>query len=293
MSRPEYLDDLDPDDPRTSSQQIAHKLRAAILTGKLAPGDKLPSQKDLATRYGVARETIKAALRLLDRERLVVSRQGSGAYVRAQTERPVGLRPHIEAAFERPHVAIDFAGYTGETLRDSVAEALDKVRAGRLVPESVAVRVMVTDTRAPMVLPRPTDDVRDEETDTAVRERADRISRRSIDSLRDSVNEIADLGLIRSATVEARVHQLPPMFKLYILNNEEAFFAFYPVVEHAVKIGDDELPTYDVLGRDASLFHFAASEGDGDGTSLGPLYVDQARGWFESVWTTIAREYRP
>jgi hypothetical protein len=46
----EYLGDLDPDDPRTPSQQIANKLRAAILTGKLKPGDKLPSQPDLVAR---------------------------------------------------------------------------------------------------------------------------------------------------------------------------------------------------------------------------------------------------
>jgi hypothetical protein len=46
-------------------------------------------------------------------ERLLISRQGSGVFVRAQTELPVGLRPHIEAAFEQPHVRIDFAGFSG------------------------------------------------------------------------------------------------------------------------------------------------------------------------------------
>src|SRR4051812_6033140 len=61
----EYLGELDLDDPRTPSQQIANQLRAAILTGKLKPGDKLPSQPDLATRYGVARETVKKALQVL------------------------------------------------------------------------------------------------------------------------------------------------------------------------------------------------------------------------------------
>src|SRR5260221_2349169 len=112
----DFLGGLDPDDPRQASQQIAAKLRAAILTRKLAPGDKLPSQPDLAGRYGVARETIKRALDMLRNERLIVTRQGSGAFVRAQTQRPVELRPHIEAAFERPHVTIDFARFSGETL---------------------------------------------------------------------------------------------------------------------------------------------------------------------------------
>src|SRR3954447_7970389 len=133
----EYLGELDPDDPRQASQQIANKLRAAILTGKFAPGDRLPSQPDLAARYGVARETVKRALDLLRAERLIVSRQGSGAFVRAQTQRAVELRPHIEAAFERPHVTIDFAGFSAEPLRDALSEALDKVRVGRLTPEAI------------------------------------------------------------------------------------------------------------------------------------------------------------
>lgn len=117
----DFLGTMDPDDPKQASQQIASKLRAAILTGKLAPGDKLPSQPDLASRYGVARETVKRALDVLRSERLIVSRQGSGAFVRAQTQRAVELKPHIEAAFESAHVAIDFAGFSGETLKDAVS----------------------------------------------------------------------------------------------------------------------------------------------------------------------------
>src|SRR3954470_20228205 len=146
----DYLGDLDPDDPRQASQQIANKLRAAILTRKLAPGDRLPSQPDLATRYGVARETVKRALELLRSERLIVTRQGSGAFVRAQTQRAVELRPHIEAAFERPRVSIDFAGFSGETLRNALTEALDKVRAGSFTPETLVVRILISDMSAPM-----------------------------------------------------------------------------------------------------------------------------------------------
>lgn len=96
MSTPaEFLAHLDPEDPRTPSQQISNQIRAAIKLGKLKAGEKLPSQPDLAERYGVARETVKAALRPLYAERLLISRQGSGVFVRAQTELPVGLRPHM------------------------------------------------------------------------------------------------------------------------------------------------------------------------------------------------------
>lgn len=282
-----YLDDLDPDDPRTSSQQIAAKLRAAILTGKLQPGEKLPSQNDLASRYGIARETVKSALRLLDHDRLILSRQGSGAYVRARIEQQVGLRPHVETAFERTHVTVDFAGFSGETLNSTLGEVLDKIRAGRLTPESLAIRALIYDTTAPLVLPRRTDSA---ENDPAIQRRADRITRRSIGALSDAVHELADLGLVKAATVAIRGHRLAPQFKLFILNNEEAFFAFYPIVEHTTTIDGDAVQLYDVMGRDATLFHFSATD---DETSNGPQYVSQSRAWFESVWNTVATEYQP
>jgi DNA-binding transcriptional regulator YhcF (GntR family) len=280
------LEDLDPDDPRPESQQIANRLRAAILNRDFKPGDKLPSQPDLARRYGVARETAKSAIRILDSERLTISRQGSGTYVRVQTERPVGLRPHVEAAFERAHASIDFAGFSGETLRNTLAEVLDKVRAGRLTPESIRVRVMLTDTSAPLVVPCRADTGLD---DPLVRKRSDRITRRSVDSLVAEVTELADLGLVKSSTIEVRVHRAAPLFKLYILNNEEAFFGFYPIVKHAVQIGGESVEIFDAMGKDATLFHY--SVGSEDDASMSRQYVQQAREWFDSVWGTITQEY--
>jgi DNA-binding transcriptional regulator YhcF (GntR family) len=281
------LDELEPDDPRPASQQIANLLRAAILTRKFAPGERLPSQNDLADRYGVARETVKTALRILRDERLIISRQGSGAFVRAQTERPVGLRPHIEAAFERPHVAIDFAGFSGETLHGAIQEPLDKIRAGRLTPESIAIRVLLPDLDLPTVLPSRAEPPGD---DPAVRERAARIARRHTEAITESVNELAELGLVRNATTDVRAHGTAVLFKMYILNRDEVFFGFYPVVQHTVSIGKQAVPIFDVLGKDVPLFHYTTSDEDDD---TGSQYVAQARGWFDSVWTTIAHEYTP
>ena len=283
----DYLGELDPDDPKQASQQIANKLRAAILTRKLGPGDKLPSQPELATRYGVARETVKRALELLRQDRLIVSRQGSGAFVRGQTQRPVELRPHIEAAFELPHVAVDFAGFSGETLRDSLSEALDKVRAGRLTPESLSVRVLLCDTSVPMALPARAETQSD---DPAVRERADRITQRSASGIIDQITELADLGLIPSATVAIRVWGGAPQMKLYVLNNEEVFFGFYPVVERTVSIKGTPFAIYDLLGKDVPLFHYAITDDD---EALSTQFVHASRTWFDSLWNTVARGYEP
>jgi DNA-binding transcriptional regulator YhcF (GntR family) len=275
---------LNPDDPRPASQQIANLLRAAILTGQFAPGERLPSQNDLADRYHVARETVKAAIRVLRDEHLVVSRQGAGVFVRAQTERPVGLRPHIEAAFERTHVAIDFAGYSGETLHGALSEPLDKIRAGRLNPESVAIRILLPDLTVPMGVPSLADTSAD---DPEVRKRMAKISGRSTDSIADALNELAELGLIRTATVETRVFATSPTFKLYVLNGDEAFFGFYPIVNHRVTIAGEATAIYDPMGKDAALFHFSSDDADAYRD-----FVGQARVWFDSIWSTVAHEAR-
>lgn len=280
-----FLGDLDPDDPRQASQQIASKLRAAILTRKLSPGDKLPSQPDLAGRYGVARETIKRALDILRSERLIVSRQGSGAFVRAQTQRPVELRPHVEAAFERPNVTIDFAGFSGETLRDALAEVLDKVRAGGRTPDSIAIRIMLSDMSVPVALPAHAETHSD---DPAIRERADRITRRAAGAILDQVRELGDLGLVQSVSAEVRTYTATALFKLYILNNEEVFFGFYPAIERTVTVKGNLLPIFDLMGKDVPLFHYAVTDDD---ASHGSQFVEASRSWFDSVWASVTREY--
>jgi DNA-binding transcriptional regulator YhcF (GntR family) len=276
---------LDPDDPRPASQQIAAALAAEIKTGKYAPGEKLPSHAELVERFSVARETVKTALRKLQEDRLIVTRQGSGTFVRANTERPVGLRPHIERAFETPHVSIDFAGFSGETLFNALSETLDKVRIGRLTPESIRMRVLVSDMTQPMAIPCRAEDRAD---DPAVRARARRITNRSIHAISDAIQELTDLDLVKSSTIEVRSHGAAPMFKLFILNEHEAFFGFYPVVEHTVTVDGKPMAIYDAMGKDSILFPFAPSDED---STYDALYVEQARTWFDSMWNTIAREY--
>jgi DNA-binding transcriptional regulator YhcF (GntR family) len=277
--------DLDPDDPRPPYQQVANALRAQILTGKLSPGERLPSQNELSTRFKVARATVQDALRILRDEGLTVARQGSGVFVRARTERPVGLRPHIEGAFSSSHVSIDFAGFSAETLHNAIQEPLDKIRIGRLVPESIAIRILLADMDVPQGLPVAVDGDTD---NAAVRKRAGRIQSRSVQAVADTVHELQSLGLVKTATVNTRVHSCAPLFKLFIVNNTEAFFGFYPVVKHAVAIAGDEVPIYDPMGKDAVMFHHAQSDDD---TSISSQYIEQARQWFESMWNTIAREF--
>lgn len=280
---------LDPDDSRPPYQQVSSSLRASILTKKpgFEPGDKLPSGPELAKHFGVARGTIDKALDLLRTEGLIVTRQGSGSFVRERTSRPVGLRPHLEAAFEQQQVALDFAGFSSETLHNALQEPLDKVRSGRLAPESITVRLLLPDTSEPMAVPVLVDGLRDE---PALRDRARNIALTNAGGIAHSVEMLAELGLVQLATVQVKVHRASSLFKLYILNRSEAFFGFYPLRDRTVAIDGSDHTFYDVTGKDTTLFHHAAGPDD---ASLGSQYVQQAQMWFDSVWSTIAYERQP
>ncbi len=73
---------LDAPDSRPAYQRIADDLRASISSGALRPGDKLPSERELAHQYGTAHMTARQAISLLKAEGLVDTRQGRGSFVR-------------------------------------------------------------------------------------------------------------------------------------------------------------------------------------------------------------------
>lgn len=274
---------LDQDDPRPPYLQVAASLRAAILARTFEPGDKLPTQAELAKRFGVARMTVQQALRILKDEGLTFSRQGTGVFVRERTARPVGLRPHIERAFEDEKVTIEFSGYTAETLHGAIAEPLDNIRAGRLSPKAIRLRMLLSDMDRPLAIP--VNASGDVDASGPVRERMAGITARHAGAIAATVEELADLGLVAEATVEIRVHGSAPLFKVYIINETDVFFGYYPVAKHDVRIGSKRQAIFDPMGKDAVMFQHTD---DGDPESMGSQFVTQTRSWFDSVWGTIA-----
>jgi GntR family transcriptional regulator len=65
-------------------RRIADEMRAAILSGRLQPGQKLPSENELKDQYATTRVTVSKALALLRAEGLIVSEQGRGSFVRSR-----------------------------------------------------------------------------------------------------------------------------------------------------------------------------------------------------------------
>ncbi|WP_329142688.1 SCO5717 family growth-regulating ATPase [Streptomyces sp. NBC_01456] len=67
--------------PLPPYQLAAGKLRKQIQEGKLKPGDRLPSSRELRAELGIANATVHSALRVLRDEGLVYSVPNRGTYV--------------------------------------------------------------------------------------------------------------------------------------------------------------------------------------------------------------------
>lgn len=67
-------------------QQIAELLIRDIAAGRLVDGERLPPERDMAAGLGIAVGTLRQALKSLTEKGLLVRVQGSGNYVRAQTD---------------------------------------------------------------------------------------------------------------------------------------------------------------------------------------------------------------
>ena len=66
---------------RLMYEQIADHIAARIEAGELAPGAKLPPERELAEEYGVAYNTVRRAMDVLRERGLIVTMHGRGTYV--------------------------------------------------------------------------------------------------------------------------------------------------------------------------------------------------------------------
>ena len=105
---------IDPALVRRTSASLFEQIRDAIATGRLSPGDRLPTSRDLAAELGVARSTIVTVYARLTGEGFLQARVGDGTFVsdhRHPTRRPrqlgpAALRPRRPAPVPDPPVAV-------------------------------------------------------------------------------------------------------------------------------------------------------------------------------------------
>jgi DNA-binding FadR family transcriptional regulator len=115
--------------PKTA-EVLADVLRRRVLDGELSPGDRLPSEAGLMTRYQVSRPTVREALRLLEAEELVEVRRGArgGPVVRRPSEAPALRALAVWLALGEPD---EVSPVPPDELAADVLRAVRRTRARR------------------------------------------------------------------------------------------------------------------------------------------------------------------
>jgi GntR family transcriptional repressor for pyruvate dehydrogenase complex len=72
--------------PKKLSEEIVDQIKELISRGDLGPGQRIPSERDLATFLGVSRPSVREAIMVLEAMGFLESRQGGGTYVRSLTD---------------------------------------------------------------------------------------------------------------------------------------------------------------------------------------------------------------
>ncbi len=77
---------LKPIRPKKISEEIVEQIKGLISNGDLKPGDRVPSERELASMLGVSRPSVREAIMVLSAMGFLEARQGGGTFVRALTE---------------------------------------------------------------------------------------------------------------------------------------------------------------------------------------------------------------
>ena len=120
------------DSSRPLAEQVAQRIKDYILEEKLKSGDKLPTETALAREMGVARSTVREAIKRLESQNILTVRHGAGSFVTDQpglADDPLGL-DFIE---DKERLAFDLL-----EVRNIIEPAIAALAARHATPEDIA-----------------------------------------------------------------------------------------------------------------------------------------------------------
>lgn len=84
---------------RKLSDEVYRQLVSLISSGELKPGDKIPSERELAADMGISRQSIREALNRAEVMRLIEVRQGEGSFILSSVNE--SLKPPLTLIMEK------------------------------------------------------------------------------------------------------------------------------------------------------------------------------------------------
>jgi GntR family transcriptional regulator len=116
---------IDPRDATPIYAQLERGLRAAIATGRLAPGEQLPTVRQLAVELRVNANTVARVYAELERAGVIETRRGVGSFITATPAQAHPPRDHerrLRAFVTRVLADADAAGLTVDDLVAALRE---------------------------------------------------------------------------------------------------------------------------------------------------------------------------
>ncbi len=118
---------IDPDSPVPVYEQLKRQIRLGIVSGVYPPEHRMASIRELATELTVNPNTVAKVYGQLETEGFLVSRAGSGFYVKTGPERVLETRHELLAEFAAEFVARSVElGLTPNEIQAALSEELGR-----------------------------------------------------------------------------------------------------------------------------------------------------------------------
>jgi len=115
---------IDPASATPPFEQIRTQILAAVQSGAMAPGTRLPTVRALATDLGLATNTVARAYRELERDDIIETRGRMGSFIAANGD---AAHRHAQEAATAFAVRIDKLGIDPAEALDLVTRSLDTI----------------------------------------------------------------------------------------------------------------------------------------------------------------------
>lgn len=110
--------------------QIMNYIKLQIVTGKLGPGEKIPSVRELAAELKINPNTIQRTFQELEREGVAESRRGLGRFVTSEDEKIMSIKKEMASDLLGRFIGgMKELGFDNDNIVKIVAESVESGRS--------------------------------------------------------------------------------------------------------------------------------------------------------------------
>jgi GntR family transcriptional regulator len=124
---------VDPQSAEPIFEQIAFAVKSAVARGSAAAGERLPSVRELARELAINPNTVVRAYELLERDGVLVRRQGAGCFLTGRGSELAGSlrKKQLQQLLRRAATEAFHLGFSADEVRKALDQGLDSLQFER------------------------------------------------------------------------------------------------------------------------------------------------------------------